>query len=143
MSRMFRKAAGQRFASAHKTPKKPSWAQIKAKKPRFKHPNKKARVLCRHDGYIFYDDGTWRVGYNTEDTKDLSQWEIVPFPKTGHNMFFYRDSEEDEWITDYASFDEQEIALGEAVARALANNEVKKMLTGQYDEPKESDKIEG
>jgi hypothetical protein len=112
---------------------------VPQKKKRFKHPNSRARVLCKHDGYTFYDDHTFRFSNNL----DLQQWDIVPFPRTGHNVLFFRygDDEDDIWQTEYDSCNEEEIALGEAVAKAMADNEVKKMLTGQYDEAKESDKI--
>jgi hypothetical protein len=46
---------------------------------------------------------------------------------------FFRDDEEDYWTTDYDSNNEEEVELGEALARALVNHEMKKVLTGGYD----------
>ena len=104
---------------------------------RFRHPNSRARVLCKYNDHIVYDDGTFRINGDSL----LGEWQIVPFLHTKHNIFFYKWSAEDCWQTDYNSDDEGEISLGETVDRALANNEVKKMLSGQHDEATKPDKI--
>ena len=108
------------------------------KKPRFRHPNSKARVLCKHGGMTFYDDHTLRPSSNDfhEGDYGMNRWEIVPFPKTGQNMLFFKYGVDDEnpWMTEWASDNPDEVKLGEAVARALVNHETKKFLLGQYDE---------
>lgn len=110
-------------------------------KPKFRHPNKNARVLCRHKELTFYDDGTFRSKSDNIDNLPLSQCRIVPFPETEHNMFFYKhyyDGGYTEWMTDYNSNNEHEIALGNTVTRAMVNHEMKKVLTGGYDEAEEA-----
>lgn len=128
----------ERLSQAYSKPKPKA-------KPKFRHPNKNARVLCRRGGLTFYDDGTFRNKHDNIDDIELTQWRIVPFPETEHNMLFYRhhyEGEYTEWMTDYNSDNEEEIELGNTVARAMVNHEMKKVLTGGYDEAPKPDKIE-
>lgn len=99
------------------------------------------RVLCKvpdhHDTLVIYRDGTWR--YNVDRLKDkhsLSQWKLG-FTEDGRPKFLYKGSSalEDnpnmDWDTDWEPEDSVEIKLGEAIANALADVEVEKMLKGK------------
>lgn len=83
------------------------------------------------DHMIIYVNGLWRWSSDSpKDPESLRRWELAHSVRG--SIFLYKDNnEEDSFRTDWSEDDAFEIRLGNAIANALADLEMDKILTGE------------